>query len=139
MRQDASQIERGLEAERATGSGADDRTNIRGMRTVFSDYASQVGARLGSALLSLVAVMLTTRFLNPAGYGAFAYFFVVATLIFTITSAWTSTAVSRYAREELEARGRMAAVTWGRAVITLPVAALAAVVVPVLKIGRAHV
>ena len=60
---------------------------------------------------------------------------VQATLIFTITSAWTSTAVSRYAREELEEHGRMAAVTWGRAVITVPLSVLAATVVPVLMLN----
>jgi O-antigen/teichoic acid export membrane protein len=112
-------------------------TRIRGLATVFSDFASQLGARLGSAVLSLVAVMITTRILTPAEYGEIAYFFVVATLIFTITSAWTSTAVSRYAREELETQGRMTAVTWGRLLIVAPLVAVAAAAVLLLKFSGA--
>jgi O-antigen/teichoic acid export membrane protein len=107
---------------------------VRGAATVFSDYTSQLAARVASAVLSLVAVMITTRFLAPAGYATFAYYFVVATLIFTVSSAWTSTAVSRYAREELEERGRMTAVTWNRAVLVAPLALLSIVVVPGLKL-----
>src|SRR5204863_2935935 len=121
MRQEASAIKAPLQTGPTDGTAAAPEPpaarRVRGMKTLFSDYASQVGARIGSAVLSLAAVMLTTRFLTPAGYSALAFYFVVSTLIFTITSAWTSTAVSRYARQELEERGTMVDVTWGRAVI----------------------
>lgn len=106
---------------------------VRGAATVFSDYASVVGARLGAAVLSLASVLLLTRMLAPTGYGTLAFFTIVAMLIFTITSAWTSTAASRYGREELEARGQMIGVTWGRAAITAPLVAIAAVLIPTLK------
>ena len=76
-------------------SQATERQQVRGAATVFSDYASVLGARLAAALLSLVSVLMMTRILDPAQYGVVAYVSVIDLLIFTITSEWTSTAVSR--------------------------------------------
>src|SRR4051812_34113908 len=77
---------------------------------------------------------MSTRILQPAGYGTVAYFTVIATLVFTITSAWTSTAVARYGREQLDRYGSMRAVSWARFSITAPLIALATAIVPVLKL-----
>jgi O-antigen/teichoic acid export membrane protein len=107
---------------------------VRGAATVFSDYAAVLGARFGSVLLSLCSVIITTRILDPAGYGTLAYFTVVAMLIFTATSAWTSAAVARYGREQLEARGTMTHVSWSRLWITAPLVGVAAALVPLLKV-----
>jgi O-antigen/teichoic acid export membrane protein len=112
-------------------------SSVRGAATVFSDYASVLGARLGSALLSLISVMITTRLLAPSGYGNVAYITVIATLVFTITSAWTSTAVSRYGREELERSGSMNVVTWDRIALTAPLLAASIAIVAVLKAAGA--
>jgi O-antigen/teichoic acid export membrane protein len=108
--------------------------DVRGARSVFSDYAAVLGARFVSVLLSLCSVLMSTRILQPAGYGVVAYFTVIATLVFTITSAWTSTAVARYGREQLDRHGSMANVSWARFAITTPLIAVATVVVPVLKL-----
>jgi O-antigen/teichoic acid export membrane protein len=110
---------------------------VLGAATVFSDYASVLGARIGSMVLSLASVLLLTRVLTPTGYGTLAFFTVAATLIFTVTSSWTSTAVARYGRERLEATGRTLEVTWGRAAITSPLMLLALVLVPALKLAGA--
>jgi O-antigen/teichoic acid export membrane protein len=110
------------------------RTGVRGARTVFSDYATMLAARLGSVALSLFSVVLTTRILTTAGYGTLAFFNLLGLLIFTIASGWTSAAVSRYGREQLEGTGNMAAVTWARGMLMLPLIGAACVVVPVLKL-----
>lgn len=107
---------------------------VRGATTVFSDYASVLGARLGSSLLSVLSVLITTRILVPSAYGAVAYVAVIALLIFMATSAWTSAAVSRYGREELEEGRSMVAVTWSRVSLTAPLLAVAALVVLAIKV-----
>ncbi len=108
---------------------------MRGAATVFSDYASVLGARLAAALLSLVSVLMMTRILGPDGYGVVAYVSVIALLIFTVTSAWTSTAVSRYGREEFEDRGSTVEVTWSRVRLTAPLLAIAALIVVSIKLA----
>ena len=115
-------------------SQAIERQQVRGAGTVFSDYASVLGARLVAALLSLVAVLMMTRILGPDGYGVVAYVSVIALLIFTVTSAWTSTAVSRYGREEFEHRGSTIEVTWSRVRLTAPLLAIAALIVVSIKL-----
>jgi O-antigen/teichoic acid export membrane protein len=126
---EASQVEAGDEAATA------ERRPVRGAATVFSDLASMLGSRLGAVVLSLVSVVMTTRLLSPASYGTLAFYNVVTLLIFTIASAWTSTAIARYGREELEQRGSMRSVTWARVVLTAPLLALAVLVVPALKLS----
>jgi O-antigen/teichoic acid export membrane protein len=116
-------------------SGLTPQRRVRGAATVFSDYSSVLLARLGSALLSVISVLITTRILDPSGYGTVAYAVVIALLIFTVTSAWTSTAVSRYGREELEERGSMAAVTWSRIWLTAPLLSIAALIVVLIKLA----
>lgn len=91
-----------------------------------------LGARAGSGALSLVSVLITTRLLEPAGYGALAYYVVIATLIFTVTSGWTSTSVARYGRDEFEETGSLASLTWSRARLSLPLYLLAVALVVVL-------
>jgi O-antigen/teichoic acid export membrane protein len=110
---------------------------VRGGGTVFSDYSAILAARLGSVVLSLCSVLMSTRILQPTGYGIVAYFTVVAMLIFTVTSAWTSTAVARYGREELERDGSMTGVTWARFTLTVPLMVVATICVPLLKVAGA--
>ena len=108
---------------------------MRGAATVFSDYASVLGARVAAALLSLVGVLMMTRILDPAGYGVVAYVSVIALLIYTVTSAWSSTAVSRYGREEFEDSGSTIEVTWSRVALTVPLLAIAALIVVAIKLA----
>jgi O-antigen/teichoic acid export membrane protein len=98
---------------------------VRGAATIVGDYSSVVGARIASVALSFAAIVVTTRILGPTGYGTVAYVTILATLIFTVGSVWTSSAISRYGREEYELRGEMTAVTWERLVVTLPVLGIA--------------
>jgi O-antigen/teichoic acid export membrane protein len=116
-------------------SQATERQRVRGASTVFSDYASVLGARLVSGVLSVISITLTTRILDPEGYGAVAYVNVIALLIFTVTSAWTSTAVNRYGREELDEHGSMVAVTWSRIQLTAPLLAIGALMVVLIKVA----
>ena len=84
------------------------------------------------ALLTLAASVFTTRLLAPSEFGALSLFYVVALLIFTVSSAWTSAAVSRFGREELELSGTMARITAARAVFVLPTFVVATPVVLIL-------
>jgi O-antigen/teichoic acid export membrane protein len=119
-------------ATTVTGSGG-----VRGQKTVVGDLASMFGSRVVSLVLSFASVLITTRLLHPVGYGRVAYFTVVAMLIFTVTSGWTSTAVARYGREELEREGRLAGTNWSRTLIMAPLFAVAILIVPVLKLAGA--
>jgi O-antigen/teichoic acid export membrane protein len=114
--------------------GADSPQDVRGASTLVGDVASMFGSRLGSIVLSFVSVLMTTRLLGPVGYGRVAYFTVVAMLIFTVTSGWTSTAVARYGREELESTGSLFATNWSRLQIMAPLFLLAVGLVPVLQL-----
>src|SRR3954451_8859872 len=88
--------------------------DVRGISTLVGDMASMFGSRIGGIVLSFLSVLMTTRLLGAVAYGQVAYFSVVAMLIFTVTSGWTSTAVARYGREELEATGRLFSTNWSR-------------------------
>src|SRR3954453_12689553 len=66
--------------------------SVRGAATVFSDVASVMGARVASMVLSLASVLLVTHLLSPSAYGGLPFFTMLSTLVFTITSGWTSTA-----------------------------------------------
>jgi O-antigen/teichoic acid export membrane protein len=101
-------------------------STVRGEKTAFSDYTTVLVARALYGVLALVGVTFTTRLLRPAQFGALSLFFVVSLLIVTASSAWTSAAVSRFGREELERTGRMTTITLTRAVFVVP-AFLAAV------------
>jgi lipopolysaccharide exporter len=114
-----------------------DLAHVRGAKTAFSDFVSVVGGRLGSTLLSVVTVTMTTRILAPSAYGVFAYFAIISTLIFSLTSSWTSSAVVRYGREELETVGHMRAVTWGRWRITWPLIVIVPFVVVMFELAGA--
>jgi len=110
---------------------------VRGAGTVFSDLASVSGARLGSAMLSVVTVVITTRILAPAEYALIAYVAIISTLMFTTTSAWTATAVARYGREELELRGRMTSTSWNRLLLTAPLILTSIAVIVILRLAGA--
>ena len=116
-------------------SQASEQRQVRGAATVFSDYASVLGARVAAALLSLVSVLVMTRILGPDGYGLVAYVSVIALLIVTVTSTWTSTAVSRYGREEFELEGSTLAVTWSRLRLTAPLLGIAGLIVVSIKLA----
>jgi O-antigen/teichoic acid export membrane protein len=122
-------------AKQAGGPGA--ARDVRGISTLAGDTVSMFGGRIGGIVLSFVSVLMTTRLLGPVGYGRVAYFTVVAMLIFTVVSGWTSTAVARYGREELEQTGHIHATNWSRLQIMLPLFALALALVPALKLAGA--
>jgi O-antigen/teichoic acid export membrane protein len=111
------------------------RQRVRGAATVFSDFASVLGARFASALFALATVLLTTRILGPEGYGIYAYVSVLALLISTVTASWTNAAVTRYGREEFERRGSTAAVTWSRIRLTAPLLVIASLLIVATKVA----
>jgi O-antigen/teichoic acid export membrane protein len=107
---------------------------VRGANTAFRDILSVSGARGISIVLSLVSVSIVTHLLTPKQYSILAYITVIANLIFTSTSAWTSTGLTRYGREELERKGTMRSVSWSRLVITAPLIGVAVLVIALLKL-----
>ena len=94
---------------------------VRGLATVVGDLSSVGGARLAVAVLSVAGSSATTHLLAPASYAVIAYMGVGATLMLVAGSGWTSAAVSRYGREELERTAGMRGVVWARVVITIPI------------------
>lgn len=105
---------------------------VRGAVTLFGDYVFVVGSRVVSVPLSVATVVLAAQVLTPAEYGALAYATAIAMLLLTLGSTWTSAAVVRYGREELESRRPLAPVTWERVIVSAPAAALTAAGVLVL-------
>ena len=73
------------------------------------------------AILSIVGSIATTHLLAPASYAVIAYMGVGAMLMLVAGSGWTSAAVARYGREELEHTAGMRGVVWARVAITLPI------------------
>jgi O-antigen/teichoic acid export membrane protein len=110
--------------EPPSGSQGVGERRIRGAASAFTDYLSLAGAGVVSALLSIASVLITTRILEPADYALLAYLMVAGTLMMTVSAYWTAAAVLRYGREEFEARGTMAPVTWSRLTVVGPLFAL---------------
>jgi O-antigen/teichoic acid export membrane protein len=134
-RRDNQREVRGLEGEPSGAAAADQGlTSVRGAATAFTDILSISGARAASIALALVSMMLVTHLLRPGQYSILAYISVISGLIFTSTASWTSTAVTRYGREELESTGVIRATSWSRLTITAPVLAVALIVVMLLKL-----
>lgn len=109
-------------------------TEVRGARTAFTDIASVSGARAMSVVLALASVTIVTHLLVPSQYALLAYVSVISGLMFMSTASWTSTAVTRYGREELERSGSMQVTSWSRLVITAPAVLIAAVLAAGLKL-----
>jgi O-antigen/teichoic acid export membrane protein len=93
---------------------------VRGEESVAGDYTLVTAAGAGSAVLSFLSAMLTTRLLAPEAFGALSLVLVTSLVLQTSTSAWTSVAVIRFGREALELAGTMAPVTRARVRIVAP-------------------
>jgi O-antigen/teichoic acid export membrane protein len=107
---------------------ADGRAEIRGSRTVLSDYLSLIGGRGSAVVVALLSVLVTTKLLGSEGYGRLNYLLVGSLLIFNIAASWTAPGVLKQGREEVDASGRMGLTTWARLGIVGPLAlAMAAV------------
>lgn len=96
---------------------------VRGATSMLRDLGAIGGGRLASVAISAVTMVITTRVLGPSGYGTVAIVGILATLIFSVSTAWTGISVRRYGREDLELRGTMRRLTWNRAVIGGPLMA----------------
>jgi O-antigen/teichoic acid export membrane protein len=81
--------------------------------------------------------VVTTHLLAPAGYAVIAYMSVATMLFLFAGSGWTSAAVARHGREELERTGGMRGVVWARAAVTVPILGAAAVVLVALEAAGA--
>jgi O-antigen/teichoic acid export membrane protein len=111
----------------------DEPPSIRGRSQAFGDFGAVAGSRALSLVLSIAAVAFATRVLGRGDYGLFAYATVVATLVLTVGSAWTSAAVLRYGRERLELDGNLVAVTWERLRVTAPGVVFITVVIAAVR------
>jgi O-antigen/teichoic acid export membrane protein len=108
---------------------------VRGLATVGSDVAAVVSARAAGLIVGAASIVLTTRLLGPAGYAEIAYGTVLAILVFTTSSAWTSAAVTRYGREELEREGTLRHTSWARLTLTLPLLVVGCILVTVAALA----
>lgn len=88
---------------------------------------------MASTLLSFLTVLMTTRMLGPRGYATVALVGVVASLLFTTSTAWTGVSVRRYGREDLERSGELSRLTWNRVVIGLPITIMASAAIVALR------
>jgi O-antigen/teichoic acid export membrane protein len=109
--------------------------SIRGLATVVGDLSSVAGNRLVTSVLSVIGSIATTHLLVPAKYAVIAYMGVGATLMLVVGSGWTSAAVARFGREELEKTGGMGTVVWARVAVTIPVMAVAIGAFAILQAG----
>lgn len=141
-------LPRTAEGESSSGTSADrspaetgrqerPATSIRGGKTVAGDLAAVFGGRAGLAVLSAVAVVITTRVLGPRGYAVLALVGIVSNLVWMASTSWTGMAARRYGREDLELIGRMNRLTWNRALIAAPVVSASVLLVLALKAGGA--
>jgi O-antigen/teichoic acid export membrane protein len=106
-----------------------------GAATAFGDLASMFGARIGLSLLSIASVLITTRIFAPSEYGLVAYGGVTAVLLYSVTSGWTATAVSRFGREFFDRSGELRAITWERLTISIPPLVVSIVAVLAIKVA----
>jgi O-antigen/teichoic acid export membrane protein len=106
---------------------------IRGLGTVVGDLTSVASARLLVFALSLGGSIATTHVLAPNDYAVIAYMSLGTMLLLFACSGWTSAAVARYGREELERTEGMRAAFWARALITVPIIAAACVLLVSLE------
>jgi O-antigen/teichoic acid export membrane protein len=109
------------------------RPSIRGLGTVVGDMTAVTGAQGVALALSVGTVLLTTRLIGPDSYAVIAYVGVLSTLLLYGAAGWSSAALVRYGREELDRTGTMVRTSWARLSFTLPLAAAGAVLVTGLK------
>jgi O-antigen/teichoic acid export membrane protein len=106
---------------------------IRGLGTVVGDLSSVAGARLLVFALSLGGSIATTHLLAPDDYAVISYMSLGTMLLLFACSGWTSAAVARYGREELERTEGMRGAFWARAILTVPIIAAACVLLVSLE------
>lgn len=112
-------------------------TSVRGAESAFTDIASVSAARSVSIGLALLSTTLVTHMLLPRRYAILAYIAVISGLMFTSTASWTTTALGRYGREELEREGSVRAASWARIVTTTPLVVVAVAVIVLLQLAGA--
>lgn len=115
------------------GSGA---RPVLGLGTVVGDLTSVTGARVASLALGLLTVVLTTRLVTPAGYAQIVYVTLTATFVFYAAAGWSSAAVARYGREELERTGSVRRTSWARLTLTIPLGLLSGSTLLALKVAN---
>ena len=121
--------------DRAAAADAATIAPVRGAATLFGDISALFLSRAATIVLTVASVVVMTRILGPTDYGTYAYVTVIATVVFTVASAWTAPAIIRFGRERLEERGEMVAVTWERLRITTPVVAIVSLCIVVVALA----
>lgn len=120
--------------ERAAENGpAPHDGDVRGAATAFSDIVSVSAARGVSIVSALVSTTIVTHLLKPSQYSILAYISVMSGLMFSTSASWTSTALTRYGREELEHDGTIRGTSWNRLLVTLPLLSVVIAVIIALK------
>lgn len=108
---------------------------VRGLNTVVGDLTSVTGGRVLTMVLSALAVVVTTRILDPPSYAAVAYVVLGATLMLSFGSSWSAAATARFGREELDRTGGMHRTAWARFGLSAPLVALFGALLLALKAG----
>ena len=93
-----------------------------------------IGKAFGSGAIGFISLLLIVRMLSPAGYGSYALFISVASII-AIMTTWTSASIVRFGREEFITEGSVRKTFWANYGILLPAFALCSLLVFIFRVG----
>ncbi|MDQ3678595.1 MAG: oligosaccharide flippase family protein [Actinomycetota bacterium] len=106
---------------------------VRGLDTLFADFAGVTGAQVATLVLGVLTVVLTARILAPEEYAVIAYMTLGGAFITFASCAWSNAAVMRYGREELDRTASLQRSVWARVALTLPIVVVVSALLPALK------
>ena len=83
-------------------------------------YLHLVGGYGAAGVLTLLAVLVFSRWLGPADYGRLALFLAIGQSVVYVGTFWVSNSLLRFGAEEFHGTGSLRAAFWARAVILIP-------------------
>lgn len=106
---------------------------INDTKSFFHNYLHIIlGKAIGSSGIGFISLLLLVRILKPEGYGSYALFTSVASII-AILSIWTSASIVRFGREEFITEGSVRKTFWANYWILLPAFALCFLLIVIFR------
>lgn len=90
------------------------------IRKLFGDYVFITANNFLSIVISLITVPFITRLFGSSGYGRYNLFFMLFSIIYVGTIAWSSNATVRFGKEEFLNTGKLNTAFWIRNLIVMP-------------------
>ncbi len=87
---------------------------MKSIKRAAGDLSALAAARVITALLGLVNIILVTKQFNPEEFGRYALFQMVLSVGLTIGVSWSSSSLVRFGREEFEKTGFIRSAFWSR-------------------------